>query len=154
MNEYYTKFAKSYSKLLFRNSDSIKQRWDLLVMSFALVNAFCVPLSLSFEPEFLESTIFLTCNYFIDTCFLFDIFITFRTVFVDEFGDECEDSWKIARNYIYGQFLLDVLATFPFDVVIDTSTTMSESGEETDNKWILIFGILKLGRLLRLNKII
>ena len=69
-------------------------------MSFALVNAFCVPLSLSFEPEFLESTIFLTCNYFIDTCFLFDIFITFRTVFVDEYGDECEDSWKIARNYI------------------------------------------------------
>ena len=31
---------------------------------------------------------------------------------------------------------------------------MSEAGEETDNKWILIFGILKLGRLLRLNKII
>ena len=83
-----------------RNSDYGKQKWDMLVMMLSLVNAVCVPLSLSFEPKALETQTFQNLNFGIDFFFFIDIFISFRTVFVDDLGNEYEDSKIITREYL------------------------------------------------------
>lgn len=54
-------------------------------------------------------------NYFIDMLFAFDIILNFNTTFQDsKTGDEKSSRPEIARNYLQGMFLIDVLATVPF----------------------------------------
>ena len=83
----------------------------------------------------------------IDFIFLIDIIITFRTVFIDDIGQEVSNPRLIAKNYITGQFWFDLMATIPMDLILEKVTG--------DNlKIYQAFGLLKLGRVLRLNKII
>ena len=85
----------------------------------SLFNAFCVPMSLSFEPKTFETTLFTSMNYIIDTCFMIDIGLSFITVFVDDFGNEEKRHYYIAINYIKTGLCMDLLATIPFDIFID-----------------------------------
>ena len=91
-------------------------------MMLSLVNAVCVPLSLSFEPKALETLTFQNLNFGIDFFFFIDILISFRTVYVDDLGNEFEDSKVIIREYLQGQFAIDLLATLPLDLIFDLST--------------------------------
>lgn len=86
-------------------------------------------------------------NFMIDFCFLLDIIVTFRVTYIDDFGQEVNEPRKIAFNYLKGQFWIDLVATIPLDQLIVMIFRSS-------NPIFQVFGILKLGRLLRLNKII
>lgn len=57
-------------------------------------------------------------NLCIDTCFFLDILITFRSAYVDDFGQEIVDGKVIAWNYIKGQFWIDLFATIPLDAMV------------------------------------
>lgn len=85
---------------------------------------------------------------FVDLLFLADIVVSFNTSIVNEkTGDEVFDRAEIAKVYFKsGRFLLDLLATIPFD------TIGSLAGSSSEN--LLLFGLLKLVRVLRLSKII
>ena len=48
----------------------------------------------------------------------------------------------MAKDYLQTSFIIDVLATFPFDILV------------SDSSQVEILGVLKLGRILRLSKII
>ena len=73
--------------------------------------------------------------------------ITFRTSFVSEEGEEIFNSWKIFHNYIKGQFFIDLMATVPIDLIL--RAVMDQS-----NPLFELCGIFKLGRIMRLSKII
>lgn len=60
----------------------------------------------------------------------------------DDKGEEDCRGYYMAKEYLMTTFIIDLLATLPFDLI------MSDSQE------VEIFGILKLGRILRLSKII
>lgn len=60
----------------------------------------------------------MVINYFIDFSFLLDIFINFRTIILDAQGEEVVDPKVIAIEYIKGNFVLDVLATIPFEIFV------------------------------------
>ena len=52
-------------------------------------------------------------------CFALDIIISFRTTYVNPYtGDEVFDSFRIAKNYLFGRFLIDFLSTIPFEKVL------------------------------------
>lgn len=52
------------------------------------------------------------------TCLIFqDIFLNFRTTFLNKSGHVVYESRTIAINYIKGWFLLDLLAAIPFDLL-------------------------------------
>lgn len=55
-------------------------------------------------------------------------------------------------------FVIDFLATVPFDTILQVSSSyreyLKELKENKGNEWVQILGVLKLGRILRLNKII
>lgn len=69
-------------------------------MFFAIFNCVFVPLQVSFDSESLNSASFLLINSAIDLCFFVDMFISFRTVFIDDKGRLISDDRKMAINYI------------------------------------------------------
>lgn len=141
-----------------RPNDYFKVKWDMVIMVFSLFNCIFVPISVAFQPKELETQLFDILNYIIDSFFLIDIFIAFRTVYIDEQGQEETRYYYIARHYVKTTFIIDILATVPFDTILRFSKDYQKYVEELKktqgNEWIQLLGVLKLGRILRLNKII
>lgn len=117
-------------------------KWDVVIMIFSLFNCFSVPVKVSFNPESLNHVSFNVANSFIDMFFFMDILISFWSVVFDDKGEEDCRGFYMAKEYITTTFLIDILATVPFDLIL------------SDSEEVEIFGILKLGRILRLSKII
>lgn len=86
--------------ITFRQNDNFKSKWDLLIMLFAIFNCVFVPLQVSFDSDSLNSTTFFLINTTIDICFFIDMFISFRTVYIDDRGRLISDDKKMAINYI------------------------------------------------------
>ena len=70
---------------------------------------------MAYQPEFVNTLWFRVLNHIIDVVFLTDIIITFRTSFIDSYGNEIIDARDIAKQYLTGQFTLDLFATVPID---------------------------------------
>lgn len=80
--------------------------------------------------------------------FLLDIFINFRTSFINQYtGEEVLYLCDIAKSYLSGRFWIDLLATIPFDLI--GVAILGGGASELE-----LFGILKLVRIARLSKII
>ena len=60
-------------------------------------------------------------TYMIDFSFLIDIFISFRTVIIDNKGNEEDRPIEIAKHYLSSNFVIDVLATVPFEIFLSDS---------------------------------
>ena len=54
-------------------------------------------------------------NMVIDFIFGVDIIIAFRTAYIDDLGNLVNKPSQIAKNYLSGAFLIDLLATLPLD---------------------------------------
>jgi hypothetical protein len=77
-------------------------------------------------------------------CFAIDILISFRTTYVNEYtGDEEINGVVIFKNYLFGRFTIDMLATLPFEKMINS--------KKHNYKMI---ACLKLIRILRLGRLI
>lgn len=143
---------------LIRPTDTNKVRWDLLIMILSLFNCFTVPIEVAFEPEFMQNSTIQITNFVIDFIFLCDIVLAFRTVYVDSKGAEVKEPLNIAIQYLKTTFIIDFLATVPWTNILSLLESyrnyvksLKKSG---GNPWIELLGVLKLGRILRLNKII
>jgi len=86
-------------------------------------------------------------NNIVDFAFLLDIILTFRTSYIDYRGNEIYKPWQIAQSYLSGQFIFDLAATIPIDQIVIFAT-------QNKDPLFRLFGILKLGRVLRLKKLI
>jgi hypothetical protein len=67
--------------LLVRNGGKFHTAWDILIISLALWICFSVPIQIAFEPASLNSKANKMFNILIDTVFLVDIIIAFRTTY-------------------------------------------------------------------------
>jgi len=106
----------------------------------------------------LKSIEFQLSNYIIDLFFFSDMVLAFRTCYIDDSGAEVSDTKLIAYSYLKSTFFIDFLATMPFDKILELFDAYNAYVERVrrneGNQWIEVLGILKLGRILRLNKII
>ncbi|CAI2735164.1 unnamed protein product [Schistosoma spindalis] len=84
-------------------------------------------------------------DLFVDIMFIVDIFINFRTTYVNRNDELISHPGQIAIHYFKGWFLIDVVAAIPFDLLL--------FGAETDEMATLI-GLLKTARLLRLVRVV
>jgi CRP-like cAMP-binding protein len=135
------------SRCLFRYCDSWRLYWDIFIMLLAIWNWFVIPVEVAFEPDAFKNPTFIVVNSLIDLCFAVDIFVVFRTTYIDRYtGGEVLDGKKIAINYLLGRFWIDLLATIPFDTI-----ALIFGG---NNSAFQLFGILKLIRITRLSRII
>ena len=136
-------------KFIFRPNDDGKLRWDMIVMVGAIINCFSIPLQVSFDPPEMENITYRIVSYSIDFLFFMDMFINFRTAYVNDMGDEVTNGRSIACNYLAFYFWMDLVATVPIDDVAGAFSTNPKNQEI-----FRLFGVLKLGRLLKLKKII
>ncbi|XP_077863328.1 voltage-gated inwardly rectifying potassium channel KCNH6-like [Saccoglossus kowalevskii] len=81
----------------------------------------------------------------VDCMFIIDIFINFRTTYVNKHHEVISHPRKIAITYLKGWFAIDALAAIPFDLLLFGSST---EGATTT------MGLLKTARLLRLLRVI
>lgn len=124
-------------------------RWDLIVIILAIYNAIMIPFEFAFTPDYITTVYYEIADYMIDILFFLDVIINFRTTYVNQkTGLEVTNWFKIAVKYIFfGRFLIDILATIPFDLLINLMVS-------TKSNNFRLFGLLKLIRLLRLGRII
>lgn len=92
-------------------------------------------------------------SYAVDCFFIVDICLTLFTSIEQQSGEEVVDLHTIRRAYVCSFcFISDIIAVFPFDLVIVRPTqSEASSGSQTSN--IHTVKLLKLFRLLRLRKI-
>ena len=87
-------------------------------------------------------------NSVIDFIFGVDIYIQFKTTYYDPLsGDEIFDKKIIRSNYLTGRFIVDLLATVPFDSIVFLITRQK-------SEILPLFSLLKLIRVTRLGRII
>lgn len=83
-----------------------------------LYSCFMTPLTLALFDDVNIS--WMVINYTIDILFLIDIFVNFNTAIYDDDMEVIEDRGTIARNYLSGWFIIDLVAILPLDLIAQT----------------------------------
>ena len=95
-----------------------KIRWDMVILVISIWNSFSIPIDIAFEPKVFEETPNVVVNHLIDIYFALDIILHFRTTIINEAtGEEIKEPKLIALTYLKGRFIIDLLATVPFDTI-------------------------------------
>lgn len=77
-------------------------------------------MQIAFEPASLTGDVNAYFNSCIDIIFALDIIINFRTTIKNSLtDDEVFDANTIAVTYIKNRFFIDLLATIPFDTLLE-----------------------------------
>jgi hypothetical protein len=95
------------------------------------------------------STFWSVLNIVIDICFFVDIVVTFNLAIYNDNLEVIEDRFMIARTYLTGWFLIDVIAIVPFSLFIGSNASKMVRVVRLGR----ISKILKLLKLLRLFKL-
>lgn len=118
-------------------------------MIISIWNCFSIPVDIAFEPPAFNTTLNDVVNHFIDALFAIDILLNFRTAYtVEATGLELSEPRQIAINYLKGRFIIDILATVPFDSIFQGFTENGVSGQ------LAVLSLLKFFRVLRVTKVI
>ena len=116
-------------------------------MITAIYNCFSIPFKISFQPVIMDNNDFFIISQITDSIFVIDMILNFRLAYIDKKGNTIEDGRSIAINYLKSYFWIDLLATLPFDIILEAASGVKKNSYE-------LTGILKLGRLFKLKVII
>lgn len=78
----------------------------------AIFNAFAVPLE--FVMDLSSNEAYRIVDLIINILFLIDIVISFRTSYFNSEGEEVKDLKMIAKRYLKGMFIIDLLSSIPY----------------------------------------
>ncbi|RLN89660.1 hypothetical protein BBJ28_00003799 [Nothophytophthora sp. Chile5] len=122
--------------------------WDVIIGVVVSITAVAVPFRIAFD---VSDTLFLyVTDRASDILFVLDVIFSFCTTYVDDTGVEIVDRHEIRRHYLRTTFLVDVLATIPFDFVVEAVTV---GNVFRSLKLIRTVKLVKLLRLIRLSKL-
>lgn len=114
-----------------------KAIWDWIVLFLVMYTAIVTPYMAAFvltretnkTGRILATSInieddpLVIVDYIVDVMFIIDIFINFRTTFVDSNDEVVSDPCRVAVNYMKGWFIVDLLAAIPFELLIMIGNT-------------------------------
>lgn len=129
--------------------------WDVIIILFACINAFTLPLEIAFEETINAVKGKRVLTGLTIGIFLIDVGVGFFTSYINvSSGDEIFSLQKIATNYIVkGTFTSDLISSIQLDFFYDRLTS-----DETRNDVVLtlfkLIGMIKILRVNRLKKII
>ncbi len=116
--------------------------WNIILLAVCMYNVWIIPFRLAFSHA--RETIFL--DWIFDGLFFLDMILNYRYVAYFHDGELVTDIQKIKRNYMQTRFKLDLVSTFPFDVVALLVLPREES-------WpIIVQDGLRLLKLFRLRR--
>ena len=135
-----------------------KAFWDWLILFLVIYTAIVTPYVASFiltrdkkreelnrDPETRRNTGPVTVysdplvivDYIVDVMFIIDIFINFRTTFVDDNDEVVSHPCRIAVHYLKTWFVIDLVAAIPFELLIMIAKT-NQVGDKFQNLSIQI----------------
>ncbi|QDZ22489.1 potassium voltage-gated channel protein [Chloropicon primus] len=135
-------FGRDFTWAVIAPDSQWKSKWDYLIIIFVLYNSLFIPFSFSFLQT--RNSMVEIFDYFVDFMFLIDMGLSFFTGFYDNRGDEVVDLKEIRVKYFSRWFWIDLVAVFPFEVLI------LASGKNLN---VSVFNLFKAPRLLRLGKL-
>lgn len=119
----------------------MRVRWEILIIVLALYTSVVIPLSIAFKISEFHSIGFSIFDSIVDLIFMIDMVICFRTTYTKGV-EEIFDSKRIAKKYLMGRFIIDLVSSVPFDKL---------SG---NNTYVPMLGMLKLVRVARISGVI
>ncbi|OQR95948.1 transcriptional regulator, Crp/Fnr family [Thraustotheca clavata] len=123
--------------------------WDMVNILLLLYVCTMVPFVASFYTlsEY-QSSPWAISDSMVDTLYLFDILLRFRSAYVDaKSGDLITNPKTIAMHYLKGWFFFDFLVTFPWD-------TLFNQFEVTESKASQIPRLFRMIRFTRMAKVL
>ncbi|KAM9617244.1 voltage-gated inwardly rectifying potassium channel KCNH3 isoform 7-T7 [Morphnus guianensis] len=108
--------------LILLHYGAFKAGWDGLILLATLYVAVTVPYSVCVGAGSEEGLPAArgppsACDLCVEILFMLDIILNFRTTFVSKSGQVVLEPRAVARHYLAGWFLLDLVAALPFDLL-------------------------------------
>ena len=117
--------------------------WDWILITFVIYSALAVPLQICFTYK--PNTSIEVLDIIVDTFFILDLILNFRTAYNNYDGTFELDPVKIRNKYLSTWFVIDLAASVPFD-------RMRGGSDETSSTSSL--GLAKTPRLLRISRLL
>jgi hypothetical protein len=140
-------------KLIMAPDNDFHRYWDPVMVLLLLYTAFFVPYKIAFltkDPLGIQIS-----EKVVDVLFFLDIFVNFLTGYEDvEKNILIVEPNLIAKQYILGWFWLDVGATFPVDLLVETLGLEGNSKELKLARLTRMYRLIRAVRLLRMAKIL
>ena len=152
-NAYLTEMiSDSQRKAVLLPDSRFRNRWDVLMALLVIYTAVMVPIQLCYddvETTMPQSMIFF--EVFTDAIFLTDIYLNFRTAYV-EHARVCVDLRLIHRRYLSRWFGIDLCGSFPGDTVF-LFINLAENGNifgggSSQTSLLTLVKILKVPKLM------
>ena len=89
-----------------------------------MYTAFITPIRITFYEED-NSFAWIFVDYLIDSLFIIDIIITLNSAFYRSENEFISSRKAVILNYLKTWFVLDILALFPFELVLPRDSTTS-----------------------------
>jgi hyperpolarization activated cyclic nucleotide-gated potassium channel 2 len=141
-------------RFLFKPDSVPRLSWDVFMMLAIMYFAFAVPIRLAFLNVWNNEGL----EWFFTVCFFIDIGFNFNTALHGTGGLLITNRKEIAINYFQMWFWIDIIATFPFDLFLPSSSDDGGSGSVNKlgrlGKVFRLMRIFKLLRLLKLGRIL
>lgn len=116
-----------------------------------MVSCILTPYNIAFIDE--EPIGWTIVNMTIDTLFAIDIIIIFQSCYYDDEFVIVENRWMIAKEYLRGWFLVDLVAIVPFDSIFKASGAGSVDMIRLARMGRM-YKMIKMAKILRVLKII
>ena len=117
-------------------------------MFLLIYTALLVPYNVCFVDE--TTDVQFIFDLMVDFSFMVDIVLTFFTAY-EEKGTLVINRHMIAKNYLKGWFMLDVITTIPFQLLEKMNT---DANGASDSKALRLARIPRLYRLLRIFRLL
>lgn len=147
------KSYKERSYFLLSPEDPLKVLWNIIKTFCIIVESFLIPYSLTFSPKDIKS-----CQIgieILEVFFFCDIFFKFNTE-VYKNGVLISKRIFIAKHYLRGFFFFDLLAVFPFQLLMPEANLDSEYLyiSASNSQALKFLWILKLLRLFESKRLV
>ena len=104
--------------MIYPNNEA-KSNWDSLITFVLIFTCMVTPYRIAFVEN--DDLPWKIVNNGIDAMFLLDMILCFLSAYYTDEFELIEDRGEIAKNYIMGWFIIDILAIFPFEHIIHLS---------------------------------
>ena len=144
---------KVCSKIIFHPESPIRLSWDILLLLMIIYQALTVPYFICFNDTYPDSMNII--DIFLTFVFIIDILVSLNTGFYHK-GTLIMKRRLIIIEYLKLWFWIDVVATFPYDWLIegfDPQSTETQASRTKIFKVLRVFRFLRILRLLRLAKL-
>ena len=137
-------------KYTILHTSGFKQIWNWTIFILTVYTALSAPFDLVFGSLTENYHYVELINLCVDTAFILDIVISFRTTYVGNGLEVVSNGRMIRQNYLRGWFAIDFISSAPLEIV-DIAYRQVKPG---DNRIIANLRVLKLIRLLRLFRVL